>query len=201
MALAGTPGAKSLAGTRRPFADRISAVVPAGFHRLSHKSEGRRFVRRTGPTSREPGYPQNTPEPASGVASALVQAGRDPQSIRSLADLLAPEAAKAALRIVWTRLGKRETGYLHNLALLLVYLGRHWVKLPPHEVDRLRELRSSLDPGPVGMTERNQKLLLQFAEPANRAALLRLPGRLMDEAQRRDRGRELKHVSHREPSP
>jgi hypothetical protein len=125
------------------------------------------------------------------LASALVQAGRDPQSIRSLADLLAPEAAKAALRIVWTRLGKRETGYLHNLALLLVYLGRHWVKLPPHEVDRLRELRSSLDPGPVGMTERNQKLLLQFAEPANRAALLRLPGRLMDEAQRRDRGREL----------
>jgi integrase len=124
------------------------------------------------------------------LASALVQAGRDPQSIRSLADLLVPEAAKAALRIVWQRLGKRETGHLHNLALLLVYLGRHWVKLAPHELDRLRELRSSLDPGPVGMSERNRKLLLQFADPANRAALLRLPGRLMDEAQRRDRGGE-----------
>ena len=82
------------------------------------------------------------------LAAALVEAGRDPQSIiRSLADLAAPETAKIALTAVWKRLGQRKTGHLHNLACLIVYLGRHWAKLPADELDRLRELRRSLNPG------------------------------------------------------
>jgi integrase len=38
------------------------------------------------------------------------------------------------------------------------------------------------------MTESNRRRLAQFSDPANLAALLRLPQRLMDEAVRRDRG-------------
>ena len=123
------------------------------------------------------------------LASALVEAGRDPQSICSLADLVQPEAAKAALKVVWNRLGRRRTGYLHNLALLLVNLGRHWVKLPSEELEGLRKLRRSIDPGKSGgMTDSNRRKLVQFADPANVQGLFRLPGHLMEEAVRRDRG-------------
>jgi hypothetical protein len=122
------------------------------------------------------------------LASALVEAGRDPESIRSLADLVDPEAAKAGLTIVWNRLGRRKTGYLHNLALLLVILGHHWVKVDPGNLERLQALRRNLDPGKTGMTESNRRKLLQFTDPVNVAALLRLPGQLVAEAVRRDRG-------------
>jgi integrase len=122
------------------------------------------------------------------LASALVKAGHDPESIRSLADLVAPEAAQAALTIIWNRLGRRKTGYLHNLALLLVNLGHHWVKLGPGNLERLRALRRNLDPGKSGMTESNRRKLLQFTDQANVAALLRLPGQLVAEAVRHDRG-------------
>ena len=122
------------------------------------------------------------------IASALVETGRDPHSIRSLADLVDPEAAKAALTVVWRRLGQRQTGYLHNLALRLVNLGRHWVDLPPKDLERLCTVRRRLDPGKGGMTENNRRKLLQFADPINVKRLLELPQRLMNEAVRRDRG-------------
>jgi len=122
------------------------------------------------------------------LASALVEAGHDRESIRSLADLVAPQAAQAALTIVWKRLGQRKTGYLHNLALLLVILGHHWVKVDPSDLERLRALRRNVDPGKGGMTDSNRRKLLQFTDPANVAALLRLPGQLVAEAVRRDRG-------------
>jgi integrase len=123
-----------------------------------------------------------------GLASALVEAGHDPQSIRSLADLVAPKAAQAALTTVWNRLGQRKTGYLHNLALLLVILGHHWIKVEPDDLERLRTLRRNLDPGKSAMTENNRRKLLQFTDQANVAALLRLPRQLAAEAVRRDRG-------------
>jgi hypothetical protein len=48
------------------------------------------------------------------LASALVEGDRDRQSIASLADLVDPGAAKAALTLIWQRLGRRKTGYLHT---------------------------------------------------------------------------------------
>jgi integrase len=122
------------------------------------------------------------------ITSALVEAGRDPQSIHSLADLVDPEAAKAALTLVWRRLGQRKTGYLHNLALRLIHLGRHWVKLPQKDFERVRALRRRLDPGKGGMTETNRKKLVQFADRTNVRRLIQLPQRLMDEAVHLDRG-------------
>jgi integrase len=122
------------------------------------------------------------------IASALAEAGRGPQSIRSLADLVEPEAAKAALTIIWNRLGQRKSGYLHNLALLLVNLSRHWVKAASGDLQRLRALRRRLDPGKTGMAERNRRRLLQFADQANAATLLQLPRQLVAEAVRGDRG-------------
>jgi integrase len=123
-----------------------------------------------------------------GLASALVEAGRDPGNIRSLADLVDPGAAQAALRVVWERLGRRKTGYLQNLAQLLVNLGRHWVKLPPNQIEELRGFRRSVRTGKTGMTEGNRRKLVPFADPLNVGRLHRLPDRLMEDAVCRDRG-------------
>jgi hypothetical protein len=79
------------------------------------------------------------------LASALVEAGRDPQSICSLADLVQPEAAKAALKVVWKRLGRRKTGYDLSIASLRrKSAGTSWLSAESAEVaasaERLREL-------------------------------------------------------------
>jgi integrase len=129
------------------------------------------------------------------LASALVEAERDPQSICSLADLVEPAAAKTALTIIWNRLERRKTGHLHNLALLLVNLGHHWIKVDQGNLNQLRALRRGVDPGKTGMTERNRRKLLQFTDHANVAALLRLPRQLVAEVVRRDRGGAVEAVA------
>ena len=67
------------------------------------------------------------------IAAALVHSGRPPDTIRSLADLIAPEAVKTALQFLWSRsikrggpgigrsrTGKRTTGQFHNFALTAI---------------------------------------------------------------------------------
>ena len=44
------------------------------------------------------------------MAAALVHSGRAPETIGSLADLVAPNALQTALTFVWSRNGKRKTG-------------------------------------------------------------------------------------------
>jgi integrase len=123
------------------------------------------------------------------IASALVEAGHDPQSICSIGDLVQPQAAKAALTVVWKRLGRRKTGYLRALAVLIVKLGHYWVEVPPEQLAQLRDLRRSISPKtPITMSENSRRRMLQFGDRANLEALLRLPERLMAEAVHCDRG-------------
>jgi hypothetical protein len=72
------------------------------------------------------------------MATALVESRRDPLTIRSLADLVAPEALKTALSFFWTRNGNRKTGHLHNLALTAIKIGKWWVKAPPEQISELQ---------------------------------------------------------------
>ena len=60
--------------------------------------------------------------------------------------------------------------------------------MDPGDLERLRTLRRNLDPGKSAMTDSNRRKLLQFTDPANVAALLRLPEKLVVETVRRDRG-------------
>jgi integrase len=99
-----------------------------------------------------------------------------------------PQSAKAALIVVYRRLGERKTGHLHNLSYLLLYLGKHRAKLPDDQLAELRELRRNCNPRTVGMSETNRRRLKQFDDRIHIAKLLGLPERLMAEALRRDRG-------------
>jgi hypothetical protein len=101
------------------------------------------------------------------IASAVVQAEWDPRTLCSLADLVNPDAARTALNVFWERNNRRKTGHIHNLALLLVNIGRHWVKLGPDDLEQLRVLRRRVDPGKTGLTDGNRIKLLQFGDPTN----------------------------------
>jgi hypothetical protein len=52
-----------------------------------------------------------------------------------LCDLVAPEAAKAALRVQHDRNGKRKTGQLANYARTLISSARHGVKSSEDDLD------------------------------------------------------------------
>jgi integrase len=113
------------------------------------------------------------------LAAALVHTGRDPATLTGLADLLEIEAAKTALTFLWQRKNQQKTGQLHRFALLLIKLAKHWVKVPPEQLEALRQLRKLLTPESTGMTARNRALLRVFDDPANVAQLIQLPETLV----------------------
>ena len=112
------------------------------------------------------------------LAAALVLAGRDAASLHSLADLIAVDAAKAALAYLFARNGRRKTGQLANFARLLVTIARHHVRVPEAQLEALRAIARKVDPGQAGMTESNRRRLRQFDDLENVRRLLDFPGRV-----------------------
>jgi integrase len=120
------------------------------------------------------------------VAAALVLSGHDPAMLRSLADLVTIDATRAALEFFWKRAGKRKTARLNQFAFLLIKLAKHWVKVPPEQLEALRQLRRQVDPGQTGMTERNRARLRQFDDPVNVRRLINLPQAIVHRLPRND---------------
>ena len=114
------------------------------------------------------------------LASALAQSGRDPKTILGLSDLVAPEAAKAALRVQHQRNGGRKTGQLANYARTLINAARHWVKASEEDLDTLRALARSITPKTGGMTDKNRARLRQFDNQSAVHRLIGLPGLVFD---------------------
>lgn len=114
------------------------------------------------------------------LASALAQSGRDPKTISGLCDLVAPEAAKAALRVQHQRNGGRKTGQLANYARTLINAARHWVKAPEDDIEKLRALARSITPQVGGMTDKNRSRLRQFDNQSAVQRLIALPGLVFD---------------------
>jgi len=122
------------------------------------------------------------------MASALAHSGRKPDTICSLADLVAVDAAKTILSFFLKRHGQRKSGQIHNIALLLVNIARYWVKVPPEQLEQLQKLRRRVDPGRKGLTDKSRVRLMQFDDEENIAKLVLLPQLLATEARRQDRG-------------
>ena len=109
------------------------------------------------------------------MAAALVHSGQPPETIRSLADLVEPDAVKTALTFFYSRNGKRKTGQLHNFALGAIKIAKWWVKAPPEQIRALQAIRREVDPKETGMTQRNRARLRQFDDPGNLRRLIDLP--------------------------
>jgi hypothetical protein len=109
------------------------------------------------------------------MAAALVHSGRAPDTIRTLADLVTPEALKTVLKFIWSRNGNRKTGQMHNIALTAIKIAKWRVKASQEQMEALRDIRHQVDPKNSGMTERNRSRLRQFDDPENVRRLIRLP--------------------------
>ncbi|MFO1039754.1 MAG: hypothetical protein U1E45_23170 [Geminicoccaceae bacterium] len=115
------------------------------------------------------------------IASALVRQGRAPATIRSLADLVNPEAAKLALRFILARSGNKVTTQTGGLAGLLLAVARHWVKVDEATEAALKAITKRCRPPKQGMNEKNRTTLRQFDDPVVVRKLLRLPDEVLAE--------------------
>ena len=140
---------------------------------LDHQARGDLF----GGTGRGPASPATIRDLRLRLfqaAAALVLSGRDPQTIRSLADVVKPEAVKIAVNFLWARNGGRKTTQLRGFALMALKIAR-WVKAPQEEIAQVQAIRRTVDPGKSGMTARNRARLRQFDDPENVRRLVQLP--------------------------
>ena len=117
------------------------------------------------------------------AARALVDTGLPIASITSLAVLISAENAERILRHLRDRKGGKSTPGLANIAQTLRGLAQR-LGAPSADIERLREVAKNLHVPQRGMTERNRERLRQFALPANKQAILRLPNRVWGRAQR-----------------
>jgi hypothetical protein len=116
------------------------------------------------------------------AASALVHRGRDPASIRSLADLVTLDAFKEILRFFIERNGSKSSTAIEQLAGFLKSVARHWVRVDPPVLNQMTVIVKRIAVPQQGMTPKNRERLRPFQQEDNVAALLHLPARLMKEA-------------------
>lgn len=116
-------------------------------------------------------------------AAALVHSGEAPQALTGLAALVVPERFKAALLWLMARLGGASPGLIEQAKCLLA-VARHWVQVPKADLERLNKLVAKLGNRRKGMTDKNRARLRAFDDPKHLLALLTLPERLMDKADR-----------------
>ena len=132
------------------------------------------------------------------IATALVQSGRSPDEITSLAVLVEPENAKRALQFFVDREDTKRaspikgnavsTTAIHDKAIFLGGLAKHWVKASEADCRKLGEYAKELGVKNRGMTVKNRKRLRQFDDTINVDALLGLTDRVLREVRRDDAG-------------
>jgi integrase len=119
------------------------------------------------------------------AAGALVQSGRPITTIIGLRCLVEREARRAICTWHWERAGRRATSNTASVASTLRVIARHAVRL---DTAALREVIDDtaplIPPQTDQITEKNLKRLKQFEDPARLGALLHLPERLVEEAER-----------------
>ena len=122
-------------------------------------------------------------------ASALVEAGIEPQSLKTLADIVNLTNFEIGLRHLYKRNGNKRSSTLGNLGGALIAIARHFVlpTLPSEEnaeatLKRMRFLVSRVDQQSKGLTDKNHDRLMQLESPEQVYKLVTLPRRLKAEA-------------------
>lgn len=118
------------------------------------------------------------------MASALIHRGIPLAKLRTLADLVEVEHVKEILRAYVRNQPDRISAFTRDLARTLLHIAKHWVRVPPEHLERLRDLNQRLGPERSGLTVKNQTVLRQFDDPKMLQQLLMLPQRLMMRARR-----------------
>jgi integrase len=115
---------------------------------------------------------------------ALVLSGEDPRTMVDLRSVVLPARARIALGFFLQRAGNTPSHHTAQIARLAFGIARHWARLDPTDLERLRIMARKLTPPKRGMTARNAARLRPFDNESVRDRLLDLPARLCDEAER-----------------
>jgi integrase len=117
-------------------------------------------------------------------ASGLALRGRDPATITGLRDLVEIDAYTEGLRFFIERSGGKSTTAIVDLSGALTAIARHHLRLDQDHLGRMAAINRKLRVGPRSLTLKNRARLRQFDDPANVAALLGLPHKLIGIATR-----------------
>lgn len=118
------------------------------------------------------------------LASAAVLSGTDPKFIRSIADLVTPEAHQKILRFFLDRHGGKTSPQVAQLAGFLRDLAKHWVKVEPQHLEKIRRVASKLAMPRQGMTKKNRDRLSAFDDPAIVSRYLCLPEEIRNDVEK-----------------
>jgi len=118
-----------------------------------------------------------------GFASALVHRGRDPSSLKTLADLVTFDAFKTGVLFFFERHGGKTCTGIENLAVFMKSVAKYATNTDTETLAKMGGIiRRRLAVRRRGLTPKNRERLRQLDDPANVSALLCLPERLMKEA-------------------
>jgi integrase len=115
-------------------------------------------------------------------ASVLVHRGRDPATLRTVADIVTFEAFKEGLRFFLDRKGGASSSAIEQLATFLKSVAKYWVKADAETLDGMAAVIRRLSVPQQGLTRKNRDRLRPLEDPDNVLALLNLPKRMMMDA-------------------
>lgn len=98
--------------------------------------------------------------------------------------LVVPANVKTILSAYRLRAGNRNSAFVRNMAVALLSVARHWLRLAPESepMRALKGIAAKVSRLPAGLTVRNQQLLRQLRDPAVQARLLEVPAMLAHQA-------------------
>ena len=114
------------------------------------------------------------------MVTILIQSGVDPRSIKSLRDLVTPEARVTILGTLWQRSSEAANAHFYNLARILTQIAKHWVKVPDDELAMFKAAEANLRPEKTGMTPKNETRLRILTAPTNIRKLIGLPQQVIN---------------------
>lgn len=117
-------------------------------------------------------------------ASVLVLRGHPPDSVKTLADLVAYDALCDGLKFFYERNGRKSSSGLHGMATMLTSVARHWVGCDEGTIKKIRDLAKRLAVPTTGLTQKNRERLRQFDDDNAARHLVDLPFRIRAEITR-----------------
>ena len=118
------------------------------------------------------------------AASALVQRGRKPEAITSIAYLLRFENFQEILRFFLDRNNGQKSAQLGHIAVFLKSVADDWLKVDLETLARFKTLASNVSMGRVGLTKKNRERLRPFNDDEMVERFLGLPSAIRKDVER-----------------
>ena len=113
------------------------------------------------------------------LVTVFVSTGGQLSALKSLKDLVLPDAMERILGALWKDGKGKENGHNYNRARLLRLIAEHWVYLSSQALEPFKTAEGRFRPKKKGMTEGNQKKLRPFLDDAHCSNIVSLAARFV----------------------